>query len=209
MPLTLSQQAAEQGIETWLGYGMTEAASTVTAKQIDATYSAGTVLPNRRLELRDGRIYIGGETLASGYFEQGVVTPIVDAQGWFDSKDLGEQLANGELVIKGRADNQFISGGENVHCEEIEAVLNQMEAITQSIVVPVADEEFGQRPVAVLQTDGLPEQKRIEQHLEQKLVKFKWPVAYFLLPESLLGSGIKVSRKQVKDWLATQLKGSR
>ncbi|MCY9801996.1 o-succinylbenzoate--CoA ligase [Vibrio scophthalmi] len=209
VPLTLSQKAAEQGIETWLGYGMTEAASTVTAKQIDATYSAGTVLPNRRLELRDGRIYIGGETLASGYFEQGVVTPIVDAQGWFDSKDLGEQLANGELVIKGRADNQFISGGENVHCEEIEAVLNQMEAITQSIVVPVADEEFGQRPVAVLQTDGLPEQKRIEQHLEQKLVKFKWPVAYFLLPESLLGSGIKVSRKQVKDWLATQLKGSR
>ncbi|MFA0412607.1 o-succinylbenzoate--CoA ligase [Vibrio renipiscarius] len=209
VPLALSQQAAEQGIETWLGYGMTEAASTVTAKQIDATYSAGTVLPNRRLELRKGRIYIGGETLASGYFEQGFVTPITDAQGWFDSKDLGEQLANGELVIKGRADNQFISGGENIHCEEIEAALNQMKGITQSIVVPIADAEFGQRPVAVLQADALPARASIEQHLEQKLVKFKWPVAYFLLPESLLGSGIKVSRKQVKDWLVTQLKDAK
>ncbi|EGU45710.1 O-succinylbenzoic acid--CoA ligase [Vibrio ichthyoenteri ATCC 700023] len=206
VPLALSQQAAEQGIETWLGYGMTEAASTVTAKQIDATYSAGTVLPNHRLELREGRIYIGGETLASGYFEQGVITPITDAQGWFDSKDLGERLANGELVIKGRADNQFISGGENIHCEEIEAALNQMDEITQSIVVPIADEEFGQRPVAVLQAAALPVRANIEQHLEQILVKFKWPVAYLLLPESLLGSGIKVSRKQVKDWLATQSK---
>ena len=109
-------------------------------------------------------------------------------------------------MIKGRADNQFISGGENIHCEEIETVLNQMPGITQSIVVPIAEEEFGQRPVAVLQAVTLPERDKIEQHLGQKLVKFKWPVAYFLMPESLLESGIKISRKQVKDWLATQLK---
>ncbi|MBA5761801.1 o-succinylbenzoate--CoA ligase [Vibrio sp. 404] len=206
VPLILSQQAAAQGIETWLGYGMTEAASTVTAKRIDATYSAGKVLPKRKVELRQGRIFIGGETLASGYYQQGKVVPILDQHGWFDSKDLGELTANDELVIKGRADNQFISGGENIHCEEIEVVLNQMPGITQSIVVPIAEAEFGQRPVAVLQAVTLPERDKIEQHLGQKLVKFKWPVAYFLMPESLLESGIKISRKQVKDWLATQLK---
>lgn len=201
VPLALSQQATAQGIETWLGYGMTEAASTVTAKQIDAIYSAGTVLPNRRLELRDGRIYIGGETLASGYFEQGIVTPITDAQGWFDSKDLGERLANGELVIKGRADNQFISGGENIHCEEIEAALNSHPDIIQSMVIAVADKQFGARPVALIQAQSMPSVHSLSRWLEDRLVRFKHPQHYFLMPDSLLNSGIKIARRQAKQWL--------
>ena len=203
VPLSLSQQAATQGIETWLGYGMTEAASTVTAKQIDESYSAGRVLPNRKVQLRDQRIFIGGATLASGYFQQGEITPIVE-DGWFDSKDLGEWIGD-ELKIIGRADNQFISGGENIHCEEIEAVLNQLNDVVQAMVVPIEDAEFGHRPVAVLQANRMPVRSIIEQHLQFKLAKFKWPVNYYLMPKSLLEEGIKVSRAKVKEWLLKQL----
>ncbi|WP_140417149.1 hypothetical protein, partial [Vibrio cholerae] len=35
IPVELAQMAATRGIDTWLGYGMTEAASTVTAKRVD------------------------------------------------------------------------------------------------------------------------------------------------------------------------------
>ncbi|UYI48011.1 o-succinylbenzoate--CoA ligase [Vibrio natriegens] len=196
----LALRAASQGIETWLGYGMTEAASTVTAKQIDKTSNAGHVLQNRDIKLVDGRIFIGGQTLASGYFFQGDITPLVDESGWFDSKDLGEWQGN-ELKIIGRADNQFISGGENIHCEEIEAVLNQIESVVQSIVVPVEDKEFGQRPVAVIQTDQLMSSEYYEHFLQAKLEKFKWPIAYHSMPKTLLAGGIKVSRKAVKEWL--------
>ncbi|MGR5246255.1 o-succinylbenzoate--CoA ligase [Vibrio sp. PNB23_22_6] len=196
----LALRATSQGIETWLGYGMTEAASTVTAKQIDRVSNAGHLLPNRDIKLLNERIYIGGQTLASGYFQQGSLTKLVDENGWFDSKDLGVWQGN-ELKIIGRADNQFISGGENVHCEEIEAVLNQIESISQSIVVPIEDVAFGHRPVAVIQTESLLSKAQYEQHLQTKLEKFKWPVAYHLMPQSLLGGGIKVSRKAVKDWL--------
>ncbi len=202
VPLALSQQAAAQGIETWLGYGMTEAASTVTAKQIDQHSSAGTVLPNRKVMLKGQRIFIGGETLASGYYYQGQLTPLLQ-DGWFDSKDLGEWV-NDELKIIGRADNLFISGGENIHCEEIEAELNKHPDIIQSIVVPVEDAEFGHRPVAVIQTCTELSQAEIETALGS-LTRFKWPIAYYSMPEILLAEGIKVPRSKAVRWLSSQL----
>tara|TARA_Y100001960_G_scaffold303043_1_gene354691 strand:- start:1700 stop:2572 length:873 start_codon:yes stop_codon:yes gene_type:complete len=203
VPQSLSLQAAAKGIETWLGYGMTEAASTVTAKPVDGKYSAGFVLSKREVKLEGSRIFIGGETLASGYYYQGTLSPIA-VDGWFDSKDLGE-WQDGELKIIGRADNQFISGGENIHCEEIEVVLNQLEAVQQSIVVPVKDVDFGYRPVAVLQCDSLPNQSDIETILESQLTKFKWPIAYFRMPTELVTGGIKVSRQNIRQWLEKEI----
>ncbi|TDE50366.1 o-succinylbenzoate--CoA ligase [Vibrio alginolyticus] len=200
----LALRATGQGIETWLGYGMTEAASTVTAKRIDSTSNAGHVLKHRKIKLVDQRIFIGGKTLAAGYFHQGHVTPFLDEKGWFDSKDIGEWQGN-ELKIIGRADNQFISGGENIHCEEIEAALNQIDGVVQSIVVPVEDAEFGHRPVAVIQTNGLRSKSEYDQHLQSKLEKFKWPVEYHVMPLTLLEGGIKISRKAVKEWLLSSL----
>ncbi|ELB2768537.1 o-succinylbenzoate--CoA ligase [Vibrio alginolyticus] len=200
----LALRATGQGIETWLGYGMTEAASTVTAKRIDSTSNAGHVLKHRKIKLVDQRIFVGGKTLAAGYFHQGHVTPFLDEKGWFDSKDLGEWQGD-ELKIIGRADNQFISGGENIHCEEIEAALNQIDGVVQSIVVPVEDAEFGHRPVAVIQTNGLRSKSEYDQHLQSKLEKFKWPVEYHVMPQTLLKGGIKISRKAVKEWLLSSL----
>lgn len=203
IPQSLSAQAAARGIDTWLGYGMTEAASTVTAKAIDGNYSAGFVLPKREVKLQGTRILIGGETLASGYYYQGKLTPIV-VDGWFDSKDLGEWRGS-ELNIIGRADNQFISGGENIHCEEIELVLNQLDTVRQAIVIPIEDSEYGHRPVAVIECDTMPSASQIESLLKSQLSKFKWPTAYHKMPNELLKSGIKVSRNQVKQWLTRQL----
>ncbi|MFV0448753.1 MAG: o-succinylbenzoate--CoA ligase [Vibrio sp.] len=201
IPHELGLQAAKLGIETWLGYGMTEAASTVTAKRVDATATTGKVLAQRRVKLDGERIYIGGNTLAQGYYYQGVVTPIVDDQGWYDSKDLGRWLED-ELLIIGRADNLFTSGGENVHCEEIEAILNQQPEVQLAMVVPVKDDEFGARPVAVIRSGRAFLKSDGDAYLQGKLEKFKWPIAYFPMPDELTESGIKVSRKAVKDWLA-------
>lgn len=195
---TLAQQAQSVGIDTWLGYGMTEAASTVTAKRLDSVSSAGSLLPKRKLKIVDQRIYISGETLASGYYHQGQLQPL-NKSGWFDSKDLG-QWQSDELVVLGRADNQFISGGENIHCEEIEAVLNRYPQIRQSFIIPVEDAEFGFRPVAIIDSETLEENSVYRQYLNGKLDKFKFPIAYFQMPE-MESVGIKVSRKALSNWL--------
>jgi len=201
IPVELANRAKAKGISTWLGYGMTEAASTVTAKQVDGKSGVGNVLPGRDIKLSDQHILIGGKTLASGYFVKGALTPLTD-NGWFDSKDLG-CWQDGELRILGRADNQFISGGENIHCEEIESVLLQHKDIGLAFVVPVVDAEFGARPVALLSCHGKPDPEQYQQLLKSRLDKFKWPIAYFQLPESVLqGQGIKISRFSVKQWFA-------
>ncbi|MDE1514665.1 MAG: o-succinylbenzoate--CoA ligase [Vibrio sp.] len=203
IPLALAEAAAQRGIDTWLGYGMTEAASTVTAKRVDGVMGNGQLLAGRELRIINGRIFIAGQTLAAGYYQQGDLRPLTDRQGWFDSQDLGHWQEN-NLVIDGRADNLFISGGENIHCEEIEAVLIQHPQVQVAIVLPVQDDEYGARPVAVVRTEQAWDQAQGDACCHGKLEKFKWPIGYFSLPDALLDGGIKVSRAAVKAWLAVE-----
>ena len=199
IPTPLALEASQRGIKAWLGYGMTEAASTVTAKLVDGSNTAGSVLEHRALKIEQQRIFIGGKTLASGYYYQGQLTALVDADGWFDSKDLGEWVGN-HLSIIGRADNQFISGGENIHCEEIEQALNKLAGINQAIVVPVEDREFGFRPIAIVDCDELPSKGWFCDNLSGRLERFKFPIEYHRMP-MLEQQGIKVSRAELARWL--------
>ncbi len=201
IPHTLGLQAAQLGIETWLGYGMTEAASTVTAKQVNEISTAGHLLARRALKIDKETIFVAGDTLARGYYCQGKLIPLCENDGWFNTKDLGQWL-NDELVIVGRADNLFISGGENVHCEEIEAVLNQHPDVQLAMVIPVVDDEFGARPVAVVRSDKRISKQQIDGWCSNKLEKFKWPINCFEMPASLTDTGIKVSRKALKEWFS-------
>ncbi|WP_070963719.1 o-succinylbenzoate--CoA ligase [Vibrio sonorensis] len=195
IPLELCEQASARNIDTWLGYGMTEMASTITAKRYDGLKGVGGCLPKRELTIKDSQIYVRGDTLAEGYYHQGKINPLIDKEGWFCTGDLGEWL-NDQLVIKGRTDNQFISGGENIHCEEIEGALMSIPEIGNALVLPQPDADYGYRPVAYVDWVEQPLSKsKIESILAKYLVKFKWPVEYYLIPETLLASGIKVSRK--------------
>ncbi|MEZ8238713.1 o-succinylbenzoate--CoA ligase [Vibrio splendidus] len=200
IPEALGLEAQQMGIETWLGYGMTEAASTVTAKPVDASSTAGFVLNHRQLKIEEQRIFIGGDTLASGYYHQGKLTSLVDKNGWFDSKDLGEWVGE-QVSIIGRADNQFISGGENIHCEEIERALNQLSEVNQSFIVPIEDDEFGFRPVAIVDCADLPTKEWFAERLNGRLERFKFPVEYYRMPEQEQ-QGIKVSRAGLASWLS-------
>ncbi len=210
--LSLTQAAQQAGIETWLGYGMTETASTMTAKRTDGSETAGHVLPQRQLKVEQGRIYVAGETLAAGYLTPNGLQPLVsDEQPWFDSKDLGvwhsQHQGEAELQVIGRADNQFISGGENIHCEEIERYLNQHPQVEQALVIPVDDEQYGQRPIAFLVARKLLNKVDYQAFLTQYLPKFKCPDDYYLLPvpESVQQSGIKISRVAVKQYYQQSL----
>lgn len=210
IPLSLTETATQQGIECWVGYGMTETASNVIAKKCDGSATSGHVLPHRKVKVEDGRIYVAGETLAAGYLSYGKITPLVtDDQPWFDTKDLGmkHEVAGGlmEIEVLGRADNLFISGGENIHCEEIEAALAKHPDIQQVLVIPIVNQQYGHRPVAFLQTNKLLQASDYQTFLQPYLDKFKCPDIYYLLPEDLLSTGIKISRADLKDYYAQHL----
>lgn len=159
VPLKLLQRAAARGLPVFASYGCTEMASQVTTTGPDSTaaqrLTSGKLLPHRRLRIGDGgEIQLAGDTLFLGYVEgESLRCPVTDG-GWLSTGDLGRLDDEGYLTVIGRRDNRFFSGGETIHPEEIERTLTDHDGVEQAVVVPVPDEEFGQRCVAFVQFRG-------------------------------------------------------
>ncbi len=151
-----------------------------------------------------------------GYLtDKGIEKPL-DADGWFYTKDRGEWDENGNLRILGRVDNMFISGGENIQPEEIEAALKLHPLIDEAIVFPQPDPLFGQLPAAIIRGDIFhaktissdasrshtsQEMSAIEAELEvflaDKIARFKRPRRYYPWPENAEQTGLKVNRQLI------------
>ncbi|QIM65529.1 o-succinylbenzoate--CoA ligase [Frederiksenia canicola] len=202
IPPELISAAQEKHIETFTGYGMTEMASTICAVQGELD-NVGSPLKGRDVRIEQGEIWVRGAGLALGYWLNQQLVPLVNQCGWFATKDKGE-WKHGKLVVCGRLDNQFISGGENIQPEQIERVLFQSGIVKQAFVVPIADKEFGQRPVAVVEfVEPFSQQavSSLQNFAIQHLEKFKLPVAYFPLEITAQG-GVKISRRQLQQEIA-------
>jgi long-chain acyl-CoA synthetase len=70
--------------------------------------------------------------------------------GWLRTGDLFERDALGFLYFKGRTDDMFNSGGENIYPKEVENLLLGHPAVADACVVPVAHAIKGQVPVAMV-----------------------------------------------------------
>ena len=195
----LVAKAQKQGVTVLTTYGMTEMSSQVCTGVpfFDSTgVTSGSLLKYRLLTVADnGEIMVKGHTLAMGYYYRGHLTPLVDSLGWFHTGDRGEWYGD-QIVIKGRADNMMISGGENIYPEEIEQVLMGLPEVIQAVVVAINSKEFGQRPVAYVQTEsGELDELFTKQQLEGRIARFKIPDKISLFPASDVYSGIKVNRQ--------------
>jgi o-succinylbenzoate---CoA ligase len=197
-PGYLLEEALARKLPIHTSYGLTEMASQVTATPPAASRetlrTSGRPLPHRELSISDdGEILVRGETLFAGYVEGEAIELPIDADGWFHTKDLGELDAGGYLRVRGRKDNLFISGGENVQPEEIEEALCFLEGVEEAVVVPIPDPEFGFRPAAFVRTTGgVVESRDLARALEPVLARFKIPVAFYGWPEGI--EGMKVDR---------------
>lgn len=181
IPPSLVDRALSRGLPIHTSYGLTEMASQVTTTPPGAgreeLRTAGRVLPHREVGVsEDGEVMVRGETLFAGYVVDGELRPSLDKDGWFRTGDLGQIDAAGRLKISGRKDNLFVSGGENVQPEEIEAALCRIGGVEEAVVVPVPDEEFGHRPVAfVRRSDGT---RDLARELERVMPRFKVPKTF-------------------------------
>ncbi|MGP1959438.1 MAG: o-succinylbenzoate--CoA ligase [Arsenophonus sp. NC-TX2-MAG3] len=193
--------AKQRGISCWLGYGMTETASTICAKQADSSPGVGLPLINKSLCLVNNEIHIQADSLALGYWSHGEILPLTLINGWFASGDKGT-FEGREWRILGRLDNQFFSGGEAIQPEDIELVLNSHPNIKQSFVIPIVDKEFGHRPVAVIDSNNQQLVTNLNQWLIHRLATFQLPIAYYLFPKMLMNNAdMKFSRSDIKKWL--------
>jgi O-succinylbenzoic acid--CoA ligase len=179
----LLREAIRERVPVYLTYGSTEMSTQVTTSPGPVTSArgdSGVVLPYRQVKIdTDGEILVKGECLFMGYLDEGGLRTARDANGWFHTGDMGELSEEGRLTVLGRRDSMFISGGENIHPEEIEKALSSLEGIEEAVVVPAPDAEYGARPVAwvkVRENNG-PDDATIMASLRNSLGKLKTPVA--------------------------------
>jgi O-succinylbenzoic acid--CoA ligase len=99
----------------------------------------------------DGRVSIGGPVVFVGYRLRPDLTARALVDGRHLTQDLGRWTADGRLEVLGRVDDVVVTGGVNVAAAMVERVLNGHPGVAVCAVVGVADPEWGQRVVAVVQ----------------------------------------------------------
>ena len=150
---SLVSVAINAGVPLHITYGMTETASQIaTSERLHSAPSvihAGRPLPGREVRISpDGEIQVRGAILPRAIFSRGELREALTGDGWFSTGDAGSFDAVGNLVISGRRNRMFISGGENIFPEVIEGLLASFPQVRRAVVVGVRHEEFGERPVA-------------------------------------------------------------
>lgn len=129
-----------------VGYGMTECAPLVSyshardfipkssGKLLDIM-EAKIVQPNPDNHV--GEICVRGENVMKGYFKNPEATAqILDGDGWLHTGDLGLIDEEGNVYIRGRNKTMILSAsGQNIYPEEIEAKLNNMPFVMESLVI--------------------------------------------------------------------------
>jgi O-succinylbenzoic acid--CoA ligase len=168
----LHEKAVERGLSFSVTYGLTEMSSTVILSKNQPWPYLGFPLPGREIMLSsEGELLLRGVPLFEGYGY-----PPTPPGTWFSTGDLGGFHKEFGFFIRGRKDFQFMSGGENIQPEEIEAALLSHPEVEYARVVPTPDEEFGARPIAYIQTPLSSEQ--LISFLSPLLPKFKIPIAF-------------------------------
>jgi len=144
-----------------------------------------------------GELCLRGPHVSRGYWNNPAATAqVLDADGWFHTGDLARRDQDGFFYIAGRLKDMIISGGVNVYPAEIEAELLKHEAITDAAVLGIADEKWGEVPVAfvVLQPGTQVTPDELREFLGQRLSKIKLPRHFMfvqILPRNVYGKVLK------------------
>jgi len=203
-------------------YGLTETSSTIAVltpddhrealASTDVTVtrrlgSVGQPVPGIELQIRDdsgqvvgpgetGELFVRGEQVSGRYAEIGSV---LDADGWFPTKDVASLDEDGYLFIGGRSDDTIIRGGENIAPAEIEDVLVEHPHVHDCAVVGPDDPQWGQIIVAVVvPAEGAdPDPDELREHVRSQLRGSRTPDRVVFRDELPTNATGKVLRREL------------
>jgi len=210
-------------------YGLTETSSTIALLGPEDHRSAlesddpgvrarlgsiGRPVPEIEIVLRDvdgspvrdgeqGELWVRGPQVSGEYMGTGSV---LDAAGWFPTRDLAYQDSDGFVFIVGRNDDTIIRGGENIAPAEIEDVLIEHPAVRSVAVVGIPDEHWGQAILAAVvpEGDSSPTSEQLREFVRARLRSSRTPDRLVFrtdLPATPTG---KILRKDIAaDYLAS------
>jgi long-chain acyl-CoA synthetase len=207
-------------------YGLTETSSTIAvltpddhraAQAASADHvakrlgSVGRPVPGIELQIRDergevlppgesGELFVRGEQVSGRYTGIGSV---LDADGWFPTRDVALLDEDGYLFISGRSDDTIIRGGENIAPAELEEVLIEHSHVRDVAVVGVEDPQWGQAIVAVVvPAAGIdPDPEELREHVRKSLRGSRTPDRVVFRDELPTTPTGKVLRREIVEGL--------
>jgi long-chain acyl-CoA synthetase len=177
------------GIPLHNGYGLTEAAPTVSQTRLDAPRadtSVGQPIPGIEVRVAgpDGQLFVRGPNVMQAYYRDPEGTAaVLDEDGWLDTGDLARQDEDGALFIAGRSKELIIRSGFKVYPLEVETVLNAHPAVTQSAVVGRVLEDGNEEVVAFVQpaAGNAPAIDALQAWAAARLAPYKRPARIVLM----------------------------
>jgi acyl-CoA synthetase (AMP-forming)/AMP-acid ligase II len=226
LPLVRKALELLPGVGFVNAYGLTETSSTIAVLTpedhrqaqsasdpavVKRLASVGQPVPGIEVQIRDengtvlgpgqtGELFVRGDQVSGRYTGIGSV---LDADGWFPTRDIATLDGDGYLFIGGRSDDTIIRGGENIAPAELEDVLIEHAHVRDVAVVGVDDPQWGQAIVAVVVpaagTDPDPEELR--EHVRKSLRGSRTPDRVVFRDELPTNATGKVLRREIVEEL--------
>jgi long-chain acyl-CoA synthetase len=202
-----------------VGYGMTECGPLISYRSWDTTVLGGSGKAVDTLEVtidspdpekQIGEIILRGENVMLGYYKNEKATrEMIDEKGWMHTGDLGLIDKDGNIYIKGRSKTMLLGpSGKNIFPEEIEAVINNMDYVTESLVIMEDNKLIGLicPDLEMLKNHNIPEEKLsdiledIRKAVNDKIPEFMQVSKYRIHPEEFA----KTPKRSIKRFLYTK-----
>ena len=176
----LAKQALAAGIDVFAGYGMSETGPLIAAAQLITKDRGGD--PERELDLRvhagitaplvdarvvgqdmkdlphdgktAGELVLRSPWLTQGYVDNPEASEALWGGGYLHTGDIAVVAPDGSIRITDRMKDVIKSGGEWVSSLQIEELIEQFPGVKEAAVIGIPDEKWGERPFAVVVTDG-------------------------------------------------------
>jgi long-chain acyl-CoA synthetase len=192
------------------GYGLSEAAPTVSAYADGEAYrpgSSGRPIPGVEVCILDGagrplptgqsgEICVRGPNVMTGYWNDPEATRAVLRDGWLHTGDVGHLDADGYLYVTDRMKDVIIKGGENISPRQIEEAIHAHPAVAEAAVIGLPDAAFGEEvcAVVVLRPGHAATEGELCEHVARFVSRFKVPARVVFrseLPKSGVGKILK------------------
>ncbi len=179
-------------VRLFVMYGQTEATARIAylppEKLEEKLGAVGIAIPGVTMELHDeygrsvarggsGEIWVRGENIMPGYWNNPEATARVIDHGWLKTGDLARQDDEGYFFIHGRSSDMIKTGAHRVSPQEIEEAILELEGVAEAAVVGVADEILGEiiKAVIVLRAGQTLEARAVQAHCHRRLALYKVP----------------------------------
>ncbi|MCY4094040.1 MAG: class I adenylate-forming enzyme family protein [Gammaproteobacteria bacterium] len=166
--------------------------------KVKAVDEEGNELP----PFETGELCIWGIQNFSGYWNNPEATRETLVDGWVHTGDVGHLDDEGYVFITDRMKDIVIRGGENIGCQEVEAVLYEHPSVAEASVFGIPDERLGETVAAVvcLEPNADLSDDDLRAFASERLAQFKVPSRIWIGHERLPRTASeKIFKRQIRE----------